>query len=154
MNRLIQLTLCATACAKLPLSARAVEGFACVGEQVAGIAFNRATKKWQATTFKANQTLVIKRPHASDARTKRFKWIAMEPGSDIPKYVCDNEFSQDGSLLCKGLGGQLHLNSRTLRFLQVQTFGYVEGTAGPSATLNAQEGDNTPYLAAGQCTRL
>ena len=153
MKRFHQLALCAVSAA-VPLPALAAEAFACIVEQAAGLAFDQTTKSWQATTFKPNQTLVVKRPQASDPRTKGYKWIAVEPGSNIPKYLCEHEFSEDGGLLCKGLFGQLHLNHRTLRFLQVQTFGYVEGTTGQLAAFNSREGDNTPYLAAGQCTRL
>jgi hypothetical protein len=128
----------------------AAEGYACVSEHQAGLAFDKATKQWSATTFKANQILVIQKPNARQTKlASKAVWIVSEIDSDLPLFVCEKEFTDEGWLRCEGLSS-FTFNKVNGRFLSTHQLGYVtDGLEGFKAF--GPEGSLNPTVTGGRC---
>lgn len=132
-------------------SAQGAEDYICASDHVAGFAFDRDTKQWRATSFRADEKFLIKSSPKED-RAQGIYFTVTKTGSSRPDFVCERDFGTYGSLTCGGFG-QFKFNKRTLRFMSTYTIGYTDEGLG-IGNLNMQEGSNTPAMSIGRCTPL
>ncbi|MHC4337422.1 MAG: hypothetical protein ACYSTG_05660 [Planctomycetota bacterium] len=133
--------------------APAAEGYLCLAEHSAGIAFDKVSKRWAATIFKPDQKVLVSKAN-DEEKKKGAVWVVKSVGSnrEAPDFVCKEDFDNNGYLHCSGFGDFM-FNRRNLRFLSTFTFGYVTDGLGETNWFG-EEGTNTPALSAGKCSPL
>lgn len=129
-----------------PTFALAQSAYVCVTEMATGFKFNKATSSWGVTGFKAAQQYLVKR-----VAEKGITWSITVVGHQSAMAHCENDFSDQGFLLCRGYQ-EFRMNKKNLRFLTAYLIGYVTDATG--APVLGPEGSNTPSLEIGKCSPL
>lgn len=151
MQNAMRIPIAAVAAALLCSAALAADGFLCVAEQAAGIAYNKATKEWAATTFRADENLLITKANTDESK-RGAKWMVKKIGSGGPAFFCKEDFDEAGFIQCDGFG-RFIFNRRNNRFVSTYVMGYVHDRLGQESFLG-EEGANTPAIKAGKCNPL
>ena len=123
------------------------DSFLCVADKSVGFSFNKSTKEWESTNFKAEGKYVLSKP--SD---KAKGWELKEFGSSITDK-CAGGFSENGFIYCKGWK-DFQMNNKSLRFQIVYAAGYVISEYLDLDDGQHAEGSVTPYLEIGKCSPL
>ena len=134
----------------LPLPAFAVKGYLCVVEYSAGLAYNKATKTWQAVTFKPAGSFLIAPAEGNDVKLGRV-WTIKQLGSSAPLGHCKADFNKVGMMVCETSTGEFMLNNKNNRFISSYMSGYFNEEVGDP---KYPEGDETPSIKAGTCSSL
>lgn len=151
-NRKWRLGILAACTALLSLTAVAAEGYVCVANHAAGMAFDKNKKGWNATTFKPAGKYLVTKAKPGDTITNGV-WVVKYVGTDGPAYSCADDFDKEyGTLLCRGIG-EFRFNRKTNRFLSSYMLGYYSDDSVKGSTLFA-EGSQNPSIEIGTCSPL
>jgi hypothetical protein len=115
--------------------ARAQESYLCVEEQATGFLYDKARRAWQPSVLVADKKLVV---HLDQGATRT--WFVSEGGRRASSYWCPSGWLND-EMNCTGLAGAFWMNRKTLRFLYVYKWGYLDGDT-----------TDTPNLTIGKCS--
>lgn len=127
------------------------DSYICVADHSVGFSYNKSTREWGPTTFKTTEKLLIARA-TPDEKKRGFSWMIKELGSDFPSFGCKDDFTDRGSLSCKGFGDFM-FNQRNGRYLSTYMIGYVGDRLGPETSIG-EEGANTPAMTVGKCSAI
>lgn len=127
--------------------ASATEQYLCAADKSSGFSFNKSTKEWTHTTFKANSKYVI-----SESDNKNSAFVIREIGDSMIIAWCKDSFNEANFLFCDGLGGSFKLNRVNGRYISANLIGYVNVV--PSANKITDETSDTPYIEIGKCSRF
>lgn len=132
--------------------ASAAETFICVADYAAGLAFDKAAKKWKSAIFDPREKLLLSKATPEEAK-KGAVWVVKETGSTVPRFVCNEDFNEAGYIYCRGFG-DFRFNRKNLRFISTYMIGFVtDGIESPNSIFG-NEGENTPSLSAGRCSQI
>lgn len=137
----------ALAASLLWASAAQAESYLCVADKSAGFYFDKQSKTWDTTTFKAGQKYLVVRGKAEGDSSGAAAWLVKEVGEESAAAVCDRDFNEYGYLHCSGFH-EFRMNRKNGRFLMAYFIGYV------SAGIVGKEGEDTPNMAIGKCSRI
>lgn len=122
-------------------------GWICNYDASAGIKYFAETDEWQAVIFDASDPILIGPaneasiyPDASfEVKVIGDKWATKQ---------CEFGPDENGFMTCFGFGGSLRFNSKTLRFQDYYSVGYV------ISDLSVDQSGNTPSVSIGRCSPL
>ncbi len=140
-----QVVILATACLLLSDVAYAGEQYLCTADRASGFSFNKSSKEWEHTTFKANSKYVISKPDDGSSA-----FVVREIGQSFPTAWCKDAFNQAGFLFCEGIGGDFKFNRRNGRFISAYLMGYFNVVPGVNEITDATS--DTPYVEIGKCS--
>jgi hypothetical protein len=125
------------------------ESWLCIGDLATGFAFNKETRRWEITKFNTNDSRYI----ISSSQSKESPYLVRNFGSDssFPLAFCKDGFSADTFLRCRGLVTDFSFNVKTMRYSYSYNVGYINPTPGVN---DMKEGDDTPLIEIGRCSRL
>jgi hypothetical protein len=143
-----------------PVSA---EQWLCVADSATGFRFDKQRSVWVQATFATTEKYVVSRaekgrwPKAADGQ--EVVWVVTKTGSDFPSHWCTTDFTENGALICKGIGSELLLSRENLRYLLTYTIGYWNEVPKRLANRGRQdlmgpEGSNTPHVEIGRCSKF
>lgn len=119
------------------------EGWLCVAEIENGFNYNFSIKSWQPIVFKATNKYVIKRSDNPD-----YKWVVVEVGASFPSYFCEEDFTEDGNLMCDR--SAIRFNKNLLRFAAASTYPYFAQLE----KFTTDEPPDSMWMGAGLCTAI
>lgn len=125
------------------------QGLICSTEFAAGLSFNKSSKKWESTTFRAESKFVVVR-----SESPYWNWEVRALGSKSPVAICKDDFSEREQLMCAGLGKEFYFNKGSMRFLLLYMAGFWNEESLKGAMPGHSEGDDTPSISGGFCTSL
>lgn len=140
-----QTIILATVCLLLSDIAYAGEQYLCTADRASGFWFNKSSKEWEHTTFKANSKYVISKPDDGSSA-----FVVREIGRDFPNAWCKDTFNEAGFLLCEGIGGDFKFNRKNGRFISAHLLGYFNVVPGVNEITDTTS--DTPYLEIGKCS--
>jgi hypothetical protein len=131
----------------------------CVVEMSAGLALDRTSKKWDATTFRVDQKFVLHMKYGGSRMAKvigeevqvsDYDITITDAGTDFDRPCSNNQkmvtiHDDDGGFRCGTITEDFFVNIKTLRFLRIYPLGYVDGQ---------DNNDNTPSVSGGTCTKI
>jgi hypothetical protein len=124
------------------------ETFLCVADKATGFSFNKVTKEWASTNFRASAKHLITRSKQTDV-----SWEVKEVGDKSAYTICAKDFNSNGNLICQGFGNEFRFNRNSLRYMNVYLIGYwTDGN--PRSSVGGEEGGNTPSIEIGKCSPL
>jgi hypothetical protein len=151
---LLRLLLCClTALLLVPSFAKAadesaaVESYLCTSDMATGFSFDKERRMWGNAAFMDGRKYLVARSSENPS-----KWEVKTIGQPEPSASCDDGFSGDGLMMCRG-AIEFRMNRNSLRFIAAHLFGYWTADI-PSPSGEFQEGKFTPYLLIGMCSRL
>jgi hypothetical protein len=119
------------------------QDYLCLGGQLAGFTWNKATRKWVPKALTGDIKFVVKK-NADSQGPPGTGWIVNRIGKMGVAYWCHDSLAYGDSLVCNSSEGDFRVNLRTRRFMEANYSSYIDdGTT-----------DFTPTLAIGECTRL
>ncbi len=132
----------------IPAAANA-ESWLCIGDLATGFTFNKVAKRWEIAKFNTSDSRYI----ISPSQAKDTPYIVRNFGSDsgLPLAFCKDGFISEAFLRCRGLGTDFAFNVKTLRYSYSYNVGYINPTPGLN---DMKEGDDTPLMEIGRCSRL
>ncbi len=140
--------ICATLALSIPAQASA-ESWLCIPDLATGFKYDAGTKQWREATFKTEgDRYIIK---AADDGKNAYVITEFGDPSTIPNAWCENDINDGGYLFCKGIFTEFKFNKNNLRFLQTYHGGYIE--IQPSNKF-MKEGDDTPLISIGRCSKI
>ncbi len=111
--------------------------YLCIPTKATGFYYNKSTKEWTNSTFKVgDEKLLIKKKGSS--------WEWSKFGDKISHKTCGYRTDVE-QVDCLTSGGDLTLNLKTLRYIQILLYGYIDGV---------DSNDNTPAITIGKCSPL
>jgi hypothetical protein len=118
--------------------------YLCVPTISVGFTLNKTTGLWRPANFSVSGTryLLKKQPVG---------WAWSEFGATGPADKCD-DVNQGGYIDCHGLVMNIMFDQKTLRFQEIQPFGYVGGLWRMMPGTESAEGADTPFIEIGSCT--
>lgn len=127
-------------------AANAGEGWICVEELSAGLRYFPEPGKWKSVRLIADDKYLIRKWSEDDFTIflPKNEWVVLLLGNLTPDYTCGS-ISELGYLNCTGIFGTMHMNPKTLRFVNIYNFGYIDGRDEPG---------NTPSISAGTCAPM
>ncbi len=133
------------------------ESYLCIAEQSTGFKYSKQSKEWSATVFSTDNKYVIRTTTKDDViiadMYKGANYIVHQLGESFPIFFCRG-FNEHKNMDCRGFGNHsLWFNSNTLRFQVVDEDGYVRPTIKALGT-ELKEGDSTPHLEIGKCSKI
>lgn len=131
----------------IPITAFAAESYLCAADMATGFSFDKATKQWNATTFKPDKKYIVNK-----SLSKKATWEVKEVGTKYPLVGYKEDFSSEGYLYCNGFL-KFKMNNKSLRFLSAYLMGYYEDYTDQEPG-EPEEGEDTPYIAIGKCSPL
>lgn len=140
----------AAACGLLVVAAAvdaAPSGYLCAAEVTTGFAFDSTTKQWREGSFRSTTKLLLSR-----VTGKSYAWEVKEIGSSSPSLFCKEDFSEHGLMHCSGIGRELKINRKLLRFLYLYSIGYWDEGSWELISPGRKEGSDTPAMAIGKCS--
>lgn len=132
----------------LPANAYAAS-WLCVGDLATGFTFDKSTRRWRIANFNTNDSKYV----VTESPSKESPYIVrgFGAGNEFPVAFCKDGFQSETFLRCKGIGVDFAFNAKTLRYSYSYNVGYINPTPGLN---DMKEGDDTPMLEIGQCSRL
>jgi len=118
----------------LPMSVNA-ESYLCITEHSAGFIYDKNTKEWESAEFKADSKYIVSR---SDGDI--IPWSVVKHGKNLIMDLCTEDF-ENGYLKCD----KFTMGKENMRFILVNTYGFV---------IHGNEGEDTPNMEIGKCSRL
>ncbi|TXL70611.1 hypothetical protein FHP25_33710 [Vineibacter terrae] len=115
--------------------ARAQESYLCTEEQSTGFLFDKVRRAWQPSVLVADRKLVV---HLDQGATRT--WFVSEGGRRTSSYWCPSGWVND-EMSCTGIAGSFWMNRKTMRFLYVYKWGYLDG-----------DSPDTPNITIGRCS--
>lgn len=137
----------------VPMVASATTTYLCVADKATGMEFDKATKTWDITRFKASGKHVVSQATEAELALSPAKWLVKEVGDKMPSYTCSEGFSKLGQIYCQGFG-EFKFNRENGRYLRTYTFGYYNDIPGKPNELFGAEGENTPLVEIGKCSPI
>lgn len=122
-----------------------VDSYLCVVDAMTGFSFNKTTKLWGVTNFRADSNLLVTR-----SKNKSVAWEVTEVGKSLPEAVCKKDFNESDNIYCTGFA-DFKFNKARLRFLYVHSMGYWNDDDTRDLF---KEGMNTPVIGIGKCSPL
>jgi len=124
----------------------ATEQYICTANKSTGFSYNKATKEWNSTHFKADSKYLF-----STSKDKKYTYKVSKFGSKSPVALCNQLFSDHGSIQCnEGFGTDFRFNKENGRYLFIMGFGYYFVRPDtPNGTKD--EGSDTPFMEIGKC---
>ncbi len=131
-------------------TAIAADAYICVPDHVTGFKFEGG--EWKPSIFNTdNKKYIIRRSKESDLHGTAYPWIWGELGDERPVGICKETFSKIGVMNCLGLGTDLQISSKTLRFQETNTYGYVFDGFNDG---DIPDSSNTPFIMIGKCSEI
>jgi hypothetical protein len=124
------------------IPALAQEQFLCIPDQSTGFRFSDG--RWARVGFRTEEKYLVRRAKEDEARLPA-KWVVIEVGNDFPMTWCEDDFGDGDWLYWDGGLTTWRMSKKTLRFMAVYLYGYVDGK---------DNNDNTPALYIGKCSAL
>lgn len=121
------------------------DAYLCVAESSVGFSFDKTSRDWERTNFKAESKYVLSK--SSDVG-KEWEVKKIGESSGTP---CEGDFNMHGFISCKGIL-DFKMNKISLRYIVFHPYGYVVKDYPKDGPF--QEGSMTPYLEIGKCSPL
>lgn len=125
------------------------QSFICSTDAATGFIFNKTSSAWEPTQFQSEHKFVF-----TPSKFGIYKFEVKNLGESTPFAFCENEFSDNGSISCRGLGQDFKLSSKSLRFLRTYQSGYWNEDAIKALLPSRKEGDDTPAMSIGKCSPI
>lgn len=131
----------------LPTIAISDVSYLCVADRATGFGYEKSTG-WSNVSFTASSKYLV-----SKSTRKDTTWEVKTVGQRVPFSLCENDFSENGALICKGLP-EIRMNRISGRFLSVYPIGYWSDDMNVKGETRFREGANTPFMEIGKCSPL
>lgn len=142
----IMTTLVASFSLLMPEAAQA-ESWLCIADMSTGFSFDRGTRQWSVAKFNVTDSRYL----ISSQDNKDYPYRVTKFGSNDPVGICKGGLTAETFLSCNFLGNRFSFNSKTMRYMLSYDVGYVNPTPGVN---DMKEGDDTPFMEIGRCSRL
>ena len=129
-------------------TALALEKYICIAEQTTGFWWNATTKAWEQAKFKGGDKWLIEELVPTKVLSRTFNYQVKKFGQDVAQHLCERPLignERVTRIMCGGLPYGLMMDTKTLRYQEFYSHGYVDG--GDSTA-------NTPAVTIGTCTKL
>ena len=140
--------IAATLAVSVPAQASA-ESWLCIPDMSAGFSFNKASQSWQHTKFNIQDERLIIR--VSNTASRKYEVNVFGKETSMPDYICKEGPNESGFLFCQGIFGEFKFNTENLRYIRVYMAGYIEMR---QSSLFMKEGDDTPHIEIGKCSKI
>lgn len=130
----------------------------CTAEYSAGLAYDKASKRWVSSTFNPRQKFVLALKYAGsravgDKKSDAFDVTVTDAGSNlaVPCFDWSDPSTspavpiRGGNLRCTGTIFEYIFNRDSNRFLSIYAVGYIDGK---------DNNEDTPAISGGTCTKI
>ena len=127
-----------------------VDAYLCIPDMATGFKFTDG--KWKQSNFDTDDIkYIFRRSKESDFLSTAYPWVWSKLGEERPAGYCEETFSSIGVMNCSGIGGDMQISSKTLRFQETNSYGYVFDGFKDG---NIPDGSSTPFIMIGKCSAL
>lgn len=146
IRTLVMLTLIAVLPVASAQNDQISDVYVCLPDAATGFAYKNG--RWQTAEFNiSDDKYIIRRSRESDLFSDR-PWLWGDFGAEELFTPCNEGPNEYGLVLCEGLGDQVRMNTRSMRYQLYNYVGYVK-----SSTKDDAE-SSTPFIEIGRCSKL
>ena len=134
-------------CLGVATSAFAADSYLCIASKITGFIYEKNIKQCRSITEESNNIYFVERH-----RGAKYTWGVRKAGEAGSTYLCDEDFSESGYLLC-GSEGDFNMNKHNLKYLISYLMGFCN-TIDDDRKVTTEEGGDVSYIEIGRCHPL
>jgi len=134
-----------------------VTSYLCESTSAVGFKFSPSEGRWVPAIFEASHKFHVRpfdraKEAIGEEDYPKHHWDVVrvgEPPGGLPDAYCKEDFTGEGWLFCKAIGGDFTFDKENMRFLHSYALGYWGIRPGKSDATS-----DTPYMEIGTCAEL